>query len=431
VALRGKRVLVASDEAGTRRTLIRQLTGWGIDAEYAEDSAGALCRLVAAPFDLAILDHQLAGADGVELAATIRSLPSGRSVRLVLLTDSDTSQQCQRARQTGVSVCLKKPLRQHGLYGALVRALGMGQLPGAGEDEGTDTQRRSPHVLLVEDNLVNQEVGKGMLESLGCTVDIAENGLAAIARVQRAAYDIVFMDCQMPEMDGLEATRRIRKWEAGDGEPLPENWSGEPDSRDPVFQSPAPRAPVPGCHLPIIALTAYAMKGDRVACLASGSDDYLSKPFTREELSKIISRHLHGAPDGGLPAQAPDADPASFSAISRDKMAGAIEMIRMLPGNRGLEVLRKVVQLYLSSTPTLLQTMREAESGGDADKLKAAAHSFKSSSANLGALRLAGVCLELETLGRAGSTQGALPLLMQVEEEYRMVREALQGDALC
>jgi HPt (histidine-containing phosphotransfer) domain-containing protein len=112
-------------------------------------------------------------------------------------------------------------------------------------------------------------------------------------------------------------------------------------------------------------------------------------------------------------------------------MTGAIEMIRLLPGNRGMEVLRKVVDLYLTSTPTLLQTMREAESGHDPEKLKAAAHSFKSSSANLGALRLADACLELEALGRAGSTEGALPLLMQVEEEYRAVREALQGGALC
>jgi len=112
-------------------------------------------------------------------------------------------------------------------------------------------------------------------------------------------------------------------------------------------------------------------------------------------------------------------------------MTGAMEMIRMLPGNRGLEVLRKVVDFYLSSTPTLLQTMREAESGGDAEKLKAAAHSFKSSSANLGALKLADACLELEALGRAGSTEGAGPLLVQLEKEYRMVREALQGGALC
>jgi two-component system, sensor histidine kinase and response regulator len=144
-----------------------------------------------------------------------------------------------------------------------------------------------------------------------------------------------------------------------------------------------------------------------------------------------MRRHLPASASEAPVAQPPDAAAQYRGVISRDQMVGAIEMIRMLPGNRGMEVLRKVVELYLSSTPTLLQTLREAESGGDAEKLKAAAHSFKSSSANLGALRLADVCKELETLGRAGSTVGALPLLMQVEEEYRMVREALQGGALC
>ncbi|HJV35627.1 Hpt domain-containing protein, partial [Geomonas sp.] len=117
--------------------------------------------------------------------------------------------------------------------------------------------------------------------------------------------------------------------------------------------------------------------------------------------------------------------------LAQDRMNGALDMIRSLPGNRGKEVLRKVVELYLTSTPALLQTMREAESGGDAEKLKAAAHSFKSSSANLGAMKLAGVCKELEALGRTGSTEGALPLLMQVEQEYQVVRDALQGGNLC
>ncbi|GFO56997.1 hypothetical protein GMSM_40040 [Geomonas sp. Red276] len=131
-------------------------------------------------------------------------------------------------------------------------------------------------------------------------------------------------------------------------------------------------------------------------------------------------------------ATAGGASAADASApISHDQMSGALEMIRSLPGNRGKEVLRKVVDLYLASTPTLLQTMKEAESGGDAEKLKAAAHSFKSSSANLGAMRLADVCKELEALGRQGSTEGALPLLIRVEEEYRVVREALQGGRLC
>ena len=428
-ALRGKRVLVASGDGATAKTLLRQLTGWGMDAESTGDAPGALCRLVAAPFDLAILDHRLADTDGVELAATIRTLPSARSLRLVLLTEGDASRMDPAAREAGIAVCLKKPLRQHGLYGALVRALGMEPEPGQDPGDGLDTLQRSPHVLLVEDNLVNQEVGKGMLESLGCTVDLADNGLAAIASVQHTGYDLVFMDCQMPELDGLEATRRIRKWEAlkGSSWEAARDWGGQ----GALFQTPAPGPETRGSRLPIIALTAFAMKGDRDACLDSGADDYLSKPFTREELFRTVRRNLQGLRRGAPAVAAPVALPDPGGVIFRDQVTGAIEMIRMLPGNRGMEVLRKVVEFYLSSTPTLLQTMREAESGGDAEKLKAAAHSFKSSSANLGALKLADACLELETLGRAGSTKGALPLLMQVEKEYRMVREALQGGSLC
>ena len=427
VALRGKRVLVAADDAETRKTLMRQLTGWGIDAECAEDASEALCRLVSAPFDLVIVDHELNGTDGVELAATIKGLPSGRSAGLVLLSDAGRA---NSQPGTGIAVCLNKPLRQHGLYGALVRALGMDPATGEDQEELPGPVQRSPHVLLVEDNLVNQEVGKGMLESLGCTVDLADNGLAAIASVQRAGYDLVFMDCQMPELDGLEATRRIRNWEAQGG--APRVCTGDWDAEASLFQVPAPAPTVSGSRIPIISLTAFAMKGDREACLDAGADDYLSKPFSRGELSRIMRRHLQPARCATPRAAGePTAATERVKAVSRDAMSGAIGMIGLLPGNRGLEVLRKVVDLYLTSTPTLLQTMREAESGRDAEKLKAAAHSFKSSSANMGALKLADACLELEALGRAGSTEGALPLLMQVEEEYRMVREALQGGALC
>jgi two-component system, sensor histidine kinase and response regulator len=406
MALRGKRVLVASDAAATLETLQGELTSWGMDVECAGDAPGALCRLVAAPFDLAIIDHRIAGTDGSELAATIMTIPSGRSVRLVLLAEGETPPaQSGQAGETGIVICQKKSLRKLGLYSVLVGALGMEQAPEESGGGGNGVPRRTPRVLLVEDNLVNQEVGNGMLESLGCSVELVDNGRSAIEAVQKNAYDLVFMDCQMPEMDGLEATRRIRSWEKAGS-----------------------------TRVPIIALTAHAMKGDRVACLASGADDYLSKPFSREDLSRLIRRHLQPAAGEAPPARAEAFAPAKAKAkevISRDKMTGAIEMIRMLPGNRGMEILRKVVDLYLSSTPALLQTLREAESGGDAEKLKAAAHSFKSSSANLGALRLADVCLELETLGRAGSTVGALPLLMQVEEEYRMVCDALQGGSLC
>ncbi len=431
VLLRGKKVLLALDDAPLRVSLSSQLTGWGIEAAYAEDAAGALDRLLAAPFDLAVIGQRLAGADGIELAATIKTIPTGRALRMMLLADADFGEQHLRAKEMGVFVFFKKSLRQHGLYWALLRALGM--TPASGEEGCYSDQPlgRSPKVLLVEDNPVNQEVGRELLQSLGCLVELVENGLLALQAVQSAPYDLVFMDCGMPVMDGLEATRSIRAWEESE---QPETAGG------------------PRRRLPIIALTAYAMKGDRMACLASGADDYLSKPFTRQELAGVIGRHL-GSGEGVAPptaatagtvasatatlaataeaALATSASATTADVISRDKMTGALEMIRQLPGNRGMEVLRKVIDLYLASTPTLLQTMREAESGGDAEKLKAAAHSFKSSSANLGALKLADVCLELETLGRAGSTQGALPLLIKVEEEYRLVRDALQGDTPC
>ncbi|QXE91444.1 response regulator [Geomonas subterranea] len=399
-ALRGKRVLLATDDERTRGGIEGELSSWGVDLECVGDAPEAFCRIVTAPFDLALLDHHLAGTDGIELAATIRTAPAGRSVRIMLLTEREEESGDPRLTETDATSFPRCQLGQEGLYHALVAALGMDDEERLATGCCGGPPPRPRQVLLVEDNVVNQEVGRGMLESLGCRVKVVEDGAAAVSEVQRSSYDIVFMDCQMPVLDGLEATRRIRAWEQGS------------DNR-----------------VPIIALTAYAMPGDRVACLEAGADDYLSKPFTCDEIAKAMDRQLQGAVT--VLAEGEGGSPKPLEVISHDKMSGALEMIRTLPGNRGVEILRKVVELYLSSTPALLQTMREAESGGDAEKLKAAAHSFKSSSANLGALRLAGVCMELESLGRAGSTEGALPLLHQVEEEYRLVRDALRGGPLC
>jgi two-component system, sensor histidine kinase and response regulator len=406
-ALRDKRALLVCDDRALCETLCGQLEGWGVDVERCGDAPSALKRVVAAPFDLAIIGERVADTDGSELAATIKAIPAGCNVRLVLLSDREG----QGAEGGGEGILFLSPsLDQRELYCALVRALGMEEAPCPGADGAAPL--RVPLVLLVEDNQVNQEVGRGMLESLGCSVALADNGLAAMEAVMKRSYDLVFMDCQMPEMDGLEATRRIRGWERRRG----------------------------AGRLPIISLTANAMNGDRAACLASGADEYLSKPFTLEDLSRLISRYLPevavvarpaaGESPGTVAESEPVPAPRPVQ-IAPDRMNGAIDMIRTLPGNRGMEILRKVVELYLASTPTLLQTMREAESGNDPGKLKAAAHSFKSSSANLGAVKLAAVCRELEALGRQGSTEGALPLLMRVEEEYRVVREALQGGQLC
>ena len=406
--LHGRRALVVSEDPATCKTLRRQLTEWGMDVECAVDVAGALGKLMAPPVDLAIIDRRIADTDGIELAASIGAIMAGHAIGLLLLADEEL-EEGNRAPQHGIFTFLRKSLSQHGFYWVLVRVLGIEPTAEVG-GESIRPLARKPNVLLVEDHPVNREIGQAMLEKLGCSVGMVDNGRSALEAVQERAYDLIFMDCEMPIMDGLEATRRIREWEA---------------SR---------RAGATGagvCRIPIIALTAYAMKEDRLTCLAAGADDYLSKPCTCEQFSLALNRHLPQETAGDRTRREVAAKRGALDAISRDKMAGALEMIRTLPGNQGMEILRRVVDLFLSSTPDLLQTLREAESGGDAPKLKAAAHRIKSSSANLGAMKLADACRELEMLGRAGSTEGALPLLVQVEEEYKLVREALQGGSLC
>ncbi|UFS69623.1 response regulator [Geomonas sp. RF6] len=440
-SLVGKRLLIVGGDGSQREVLLRQAAVWGMEADAAKSSSQALRMIGSAPYDLAILDEEGPEGGGITLARAISNHPAGRWVRLVLLTPAGGAPDAEILNGAGIVSSLQKPVQQGALYEALVCALGMELPAGWGGEGKMSASLSSPLVLVVEDNEVNQEVGRGMLESLGCRVEIAENGIKAIEAVQQKEYDLVFMDCQMPEMDGLEATRTIRSWEKGR-------------------------------RTTIISLTAYAMQGDKERCLAAGADDYLTKPFSRSELSRLLAKYLNGehtaggerppaheaglkAPTSrndagagtigaGAPAAPPPAataglDPHSTIPIaarehvdpSIPSSAPALEIIKTLPGKRGMEILRKVVQLYLDSTPTLLETLREAQSGGDAEKLKAAAHSFKSSSANLGAVRLAGACSDLEALGRAGSTQGALPLLMRVEEEYLAVRDALSGGSLC
>lgn len=422
-ALRGKRVLIVDAGFSSSHILLRYVNAWGMEAEGAVTAREALRKLSLAPFDLALVDEVLPEGDGVEVARALCGHPAGRSLAVVLFTQSEED----FAREGGgvLAGCLKKPVRQGHLYEALVQALGME--PGEGDALATlkTAKGRIPLILLVEDNEVNQEVGRGMLESFGCRVDIVGNGLEALTAFSQTEYDLIFMDTQMPEMDGLEATRRIRQWEGvkDAGVAVPDlDGVGRIPCRglDPAASGGRPS--IPGSHVPIVSLTAYAMKEDREACLAAGADDHLSKPFSREMLAQVLRKQLQGegSPQGALAA-------AADGGAGHDEIPQALAMIQSISGTKGLEILRKVVELYLTSTPTLLQTLREAESGGDAMMLKAAAHSFKSSSANLGAVKLAGVCHELEALGRSGSTEGALPLLQRVEEEYRTVRSALMG----
>jgi CheY-like chemotaxis protein/HPt (histidine-containing phosphotransfer) domain-containing protein len=264
-------------------------------------------------------------------------------------------------------------------------------------------------VLLVEDDPLNQKVGRAMLAHFGCRVDIVGNGHEAVDAVSRQRYDIIFMDCQMPKMDGYEATAVIRGKETENG------GSGAVT------------------RIPIVALTGHASEQDQERCLQAGMDDYLSKPFSVAAIQAILDRWLFARPAENRKGNGNQATSAPMgmtqSVLQQDEPAPldpkALDEVASLQPNDSDEILKKVISLYLDSSCTLMKGIREALEGNDADALHHAAHTLKSSSAYLGAMTLSAMSKELEIMGRDKALGEAMARLAPVEHEYGRVRDAL------
>ncbi len=278
VSLRGTRVLVVDDNLTNRVILDRQLSSWGLDVTLADGGAAALACLRAAAerhaaFDIAILDFHMPGMDGLALAREIGQNPRSAGLPIVLLTSVGAHGDLSTLRESGISLSLSKPVRVSHLLDALAVALGnaaASQVRARPQPVNADpVPIASPpplashiRVLVAEDNIVNQRVALRMLERLGVGADIASNGLEAVESFGQKPYAAILMDCQMPELDGFEATARIRALEGR------------------------------GSRIPIIAMTASAMRGDREKCIAAGMDDYITKPVTAQSLRAVIERWL-------------------------------------------------------------------------------------------------------------------------------------------
>lgn len=268
------------------------------------------------------------------------------------------------------------------------------------------------HVIIAEDSPVNQKVVRLMVENFGCRVDVAANGIEAIEALSHTSYDLVFMDCHMPEMDGFEATKAIREKE--------ELANAEHGNSKPF-------------HIPIIALTADAVKGSRDQCLAAGMDDYLAKPFNKKQLYSILKTWLPqqcfrtemSRTGQGETVRFFDSVQAQPFPESCTLDVKTLDSIRALQRLGKPDILEKVIDLYFSETPKLLQVMREAVAKGDTEGLRKSAHTLKSSSANIGAQALAALCKELEEMGRINSIENAATVFSEVESEYKKVCAAL------
>jgi two-component system sensor histidine kinase/response regulator len=410
VELRGLKVLAVDDTATNRRVLEAYLGSWGMRVTSVPDGVDALDALHRAadrgePFDVAILDFNMPRMDGVELARRISAAPALRSVRMVMLTSSGTGHAA--AREAGVTEFLTKPVRQSRLYDAIASAMyqstGVQQarVRAAHDKEvgamatGNGHGEEGALILIAEDHDVNRILMEKLLDKRGHRTIAAADGLEAVRLATAPGVDLVFMDCQMPELDGYAATRRIRERETG------------------------------GARLPIVAMTAHAMAGDREKCLAAGMDDYVAKPLRPDEIDQMLARWLpadgNGHENGDGPAAAsvdpaPDEtdpiDDARFGDLARDFSP---------------DVVREVVHAFIDSTPSIIERIVLAAEGEDHVEIAQGAHRLKGGCLAVGAGELNDLADELERLGRDEAPGDALrDAARRLERSWTRTRRALR-----
>jgi CheY-like chemotaxis protein/HPt (histidine-containing phosphotransfer) domain-containing protein len=395
IQLGGRRVLIVDDNATNRRLLKLQTEKWGMFSRETDSPAEALVWIQQGdPYDIALLDYQMPGMDGISLARELRKLPAARSLALILLSSVNRPPIADE-QEIGFAAVLSKPLKLSQLREGLWQALGEHPAQPAPVDQPAEPASSVAvplRILLAEDHLLNQRVALRMLERLGYRADVAENGLEVLERLSQAPYDVVLMDVQMPEMNGLDASRAIcARWPASE----------------------RPR---------IIAMTAEAMEGDREMCLAAGMDDYIVKPVSLEQLRRALGESR------ALPPRASSPRADTGPKFRPDEVLDRSVLHQLAEDLGGIDGLKDAIRVFLSGTPGLLATMREAAARGDAAAVQRAAHTLKASSAMLGALGLSARCQELERSSRTNDLQDAPSRVAGIEAIYGAVEPILRAE---
>ena len=393
--LRGLRVLVVDDNQTNRLILAELLSQWGMVPEQAASGIEALKLLASeshgsAPFRLALIDAEMPEMDGFALAERVKNTPEASALSMFMLSSMMQSGDIARSHEAGLAGFLTKPVQPSELLDAILGVMSSTEKMAADAEDLQSAQQTSNmgngmRILLAEDNMVNRQLAARMLEKRGYTVVIAKNGIEALEAVEREELDLVLMDVQMPEMDGLEAIRVIR--------------SNEKISKR---------------HLPIISLTAHVMKGDREKCIEAGADDYIPKPIQPPNLFAAIER-ARGAAKGNqsAPAEAPQISDALNPA----------ELLEHVDGDR--ELLAEIVQLFEIALPTILQELRESIAKGDATEIARAAHTLKGSVANFGRQAAYRAVEQMEDFAKQDDMPRTAAVLDVVESELKRLQAAL------
>ena len=406
--LSGAHILVVDDNATNREVLTVQLRAWGARPGEATDGPSALLALARArdagdPFAAAILDMQMPGMDGMTLARAIKADETLMDIRLVLLASLGQRGDARRMEEIGFSAYLMKPARQSDLFDSLSTILA-GSLVGrptrriVTRHGAREMRRGALRILLAEDNATNQQVALGILKKLGLRADAVADGAEAIRSLETVPYSLVLMDVQMPEMDGFEATHRIRD----------------------------PESAVLDHAVPIIAMTAHAMQGDRERCLEAGMNDYVTKPISPEALAAALDRWLpRDEANPAAPAQVAQPPVAPVEAAgSKPPVFDSAGIMDRLMGDSDLA--RIVVDGFLEDAPRLIAALRTALDAGDAAAAIRGAHTIRGASATVGGEALRGVAWEMEKAGVAGDLAAVAARLPELESELARLRKAME-----
>jgi CheY-like chemotaxis protein/HPt (histidine-containing phosphotransfer) domain-containing protein len=416
--LQDVRVLVVDDHDINRLLVTTLLHTWGCRFTEAADGKSALSMLHEAirendPYQVALLDLQMPEMDGEELARRIKAHPDCRDTVLVMISSLGQRGEAERLKALGFAAYITKPIRQGQLRDCLAIALGRKQ---AGETPASERpisrhmaaegQLQGARILLVEDNVTNQQVALAVLSKLGYSAEAVANGKEALEALRTIPYDLVLMDCHMPEMDGYEATRCIR----------------------------SPHSSVLNRSIPIVAMTARAMKGDREECLKAGMNDYLVKPVDPMALAEMLDKWLRdetaekkgeGQGDATVGAATSDSEPqASNLDVQDPAIFDKAALLQRLLGDE--ELARTIAAGFLEDIPRQIKALTGYLTAGEARNAGRQAHSIKGAAANMGGEALRAVANEMEKAGKADNLPAVAAMLPKLEREYDRLRQALE-----
>ena len=411
------RVLVVDDNETNRSILQTYLSAWGCRSAEVASADEAITEMLTAidaddPFQIALLDNLMPGMNGETLGQKIKADPRLSDTVTVMLTSAARRGDAKRMRQAGFAAYLTKPFKQTQLLDCLRMISGRSEDSPLMPPENIitrhsirDDRRQRVRILLVEDNIMNQKVALRILETqLGYRADAAANGKEAVQSLSRQDYDLVLMDCHMPEMDGYQATQAIRN----------------------------PSSTVRNHDVPIIAMTANAMKGDREKCLAVGMNDYVAKPVNPHDLAQALERNLpdpdsENSPQSQAGCEAPAAPPEQSpdnpcDTLPYDRQAA----LEFTGGDENL--FRELVDIFLSEAPAMLTRVQHSVSNGDPKAIGDDAHALKGSLKVIAADNAAKAALAIETMGRSGDLQGVQEAAAALAVEFQRLTTALQRE---